>query len=92
LSLHKNMSDRNNSKRRSNLVLKGRVMGRSVKERMETDPVFRSIVFSMLSMFEMTGEGITPTEVREAMGLAWQIYCERNMRPTLVVRYPDDGH
>lgn len=58
---------------------------RSPKERMETDPVFRTMVQNFLQMYNMTAEGITPSEIREAAGFAWQIYYERNVHPTLMV-------
>jgi hypothetical protein len=58
---------------------------RSVQERYKTDPVFRTIVMTMLQMFQMTGEGITPSEIREAMGLAWQLYTERHPSPIMMM-------
>lgn len=51
---------------------------------MRTDPVFAALVHSFHAMFEQhcgTGAGITPSEVREASGLAWQLYIERHPYP-----------
>lgn len=49
-------------------------------ERYKRDPIFAAMVQAFLDMFQRyhgSGAGITPTEVREASGLAWQIYLER---------------
>ncbi len=57
------------------------------KERMATDPVFHALVKTMYDLFEnycTSGAGITPSEIREASGFAWQIYAEHNAMPWLV--------
>jgi hypothetical protein len=56
----------------------------SARNRMHNDPVFATLVKSMYDIFETTcgtGAGVTPTEIREASGLAWQIYVERHAEP-----------
>lgn len=58
------------------------------QERVRVDPVFAVLVRSMHDLFERhcgTGAGITPSEVREASGLAWQMYAERHVEPLLVL-------
>ena len=56
----------------------------STRERFKTDPLFATLVTSFRQMFEQycgSGAGITPTEIREASGLAWQIYAETHPAP-----------
>lgn len=68
-------------------------MTRTPRERMDTDPVFRTLVYSFYSMFEQhcgSGAGITPSEIREASGYAWQMYLERHSIPIPIVRGDDD--
>lgn len=50
------------------------------QERLKNDPVFSALVQQFIytySHFHNTGAGITPSEIREASGLAWQIYMDR---------------
>jgi len=57
-------------------------------DRYRTDPVFATLVNMFASEFSkcnQSGAGLTPTEIREASSLAWQMYCERNMSPVLSV-------
>jgi hypothetical protein len=57
---------------------------RTPQERMKEDPVFAALVHSFFDMFARhcgSGAGITPSEVREASGLAWQMYIERHPEP-----------
>ena len=56
-------------------------------ERYHTDANFHAIVRMMLDLFENscgTGAGFTPSEIREASGLALQIYTERHPHPMIV--------
>lgn len=57
----------------------------SVKERYERDPVFRALVQSFFHMYENHADGMTPSEIREAAGFAWQMYYERNAYPIIKV-------
>lgn len=63
-------------------------------ERYRADPVFRQLVDMFRNMFEThchaTGAGLTPTEVREASGLAFQIYMERHGHPIMIMP-PNEG-
>ena len=57
------------------------------RERYLNDPVFHALVQTMLKVFEAhcgSGAGITPSEIREASGLAWQMYYERT--PAVFIR------
>lgn len=61
-------------------------------ERAETDPVFRMLVHAFYDMFAShcgTGAGLTPSEVREASGYAWQMYVERHSQPIPILVDPD---
>ncbi len=56
-------------------------------ERCKRDPVFAALVAAFEGMFRQhcgTGAGITPSEIREASGFAWQRYMERNAVPPIV--------
>jgi hypothetical protein len=49
-------------------------------ERYKTDPYFHQLVDLFLHQFmesHESGAALTPSEVREASSLAWQIYIER---------------
>ena len=49
--------------------------------RYQTDATFHALVNMFVNLFEHhcgSGAGVTPSEVREASGLAWQIYSERH--------------
>jgi hypothetical protein len=61
-------------------------------ERYKTDATFAALVRNFYDMFQHhcgTGAGITPSEVREASGLAWQMYVERNAVGIPVIKPPD---
>lgn len=58
-------------------------------ERYHTDPNFTYLVRSFIRMFEQStssGAGYTPSEIREASGLAWQFYMEQHPSPLLIDR------
>lgn len=59
----------------------------NVKERYQHDSVFHALVQMFYREYEKIenygGAGLTPTEIREASGLAWQMYYERNASPLL---------
>lgn len=62
------------------------------QERLRTDPVFSMLVRQFTLLFEAhcgSGAGITPSEIREASGLAWQIYLERHALPIPLIRRPN---
>lgn len=63
-------------------------------ERYKNDPVFHQLVHSFYAMFEDycgSGAGITPSEIREASGYAWQRYIERHPFPILVEYLPPEN-
>lgn len=63
------------------------------RERFRTDPMFRALVMACLGLFEShlgSGAGVTPSEIREASGLAWQLYHERHVSPIFMPPRPDD--
>lgn len=63
-------------------------------ERMKTDPLFHALVRQMYALFVEhcgSGAGFTPSEIREASGYAWQMYAERNLMPSMLVR-PEECH
>lgn len=54
------------------------------RERYLADPHFHLLVDLFIGIFEEhcgSGAGVTPTEIREASGLAWQSYVERHPSP-----------
>lgn len=56
-------------------------------ERYRQDPTFHMLVDQLGLLFEKhcgSGAGITPTEIREAAGLAWQLYAERHALPVFI--------
>lgn len=56
-------------------------------ERAKVDPTFHFLVRSFYDMFERqcgSGAGVTPSEIREASGYAWQLYAERHP-PSIVL-------
>ena len=60
---------------------------RTARERYESDPHFRmlvSVFYREFSNFNASGAGLTPSEIREASGFAWQMYMERHPSPLLV--------
>ena len=65
---------------------------KTAEERFRTDPLFAAIVNQMYAMFNEycgSGAGITPSEIREASGFAWQMYAERNIAPIPVIQKGD---
>lgn len=63
-------------------------------ERYRSDPYFHQIVDMFIRQFETStgsGAGITPTEVRDAAGLAWQIYYERHSSPMIPITRREFG-
>lgn len=67
---------------------------KTVQERVKEDSVFAAMVHSFYDMFNRycgTGAGITPSEVREASGYAWQLYMERHPSPSYIIREPFDN-
>lgn len=61
----------------------------TLAERYQSDPYFHRLVDMLVHEFGMStlsGAGLTPTEVREAAGFAWQIYAERNPHPLMIAR------
>jgi len=57
------------------------------KERMQSDPNFHFLVRHFYNLYEHhcgSGAGITPSEIREASGYAWQLYVERHPSPLVV--------
>ena len=62
---------------------------RTPVERYQTDPVFHHLVQVYVREFQKadsTGAGLTPTEIREASSLAWQLYLERHALPAMILR------
>jgi len=58
-------------------------------ERYHNDPTFHAITDMLRNLYEQhcgSGAGITPSEIREASGLAWQMYAERNLVPSILIR------
>jgi hypothetical protein len=54
------------------------------RERYKNDPTFHALVQMFLHLFESqlgSGAGVTPSEIRDASGLAWQLYHERHVDP-----------
>lgn len=65
---------------------------RTPQERLKSDPVFAALVQQFTYLFAHhcgSGAGLTPSEIREASGLAWQIYMERHPNPILVTESPE---
>lgn len=63
------------------------------QERYRQDPLFASLVQMFYHVFASycgTGAGVTPTEIREASGLAWQQYAERHAQPIMVLPPPKE--
>lgn len=61
---------------------------RTPAERLETDPYFARLVLMLHAEFEkcdQSGAGLTPTEVRDACSLAWQMYYERHQRELMII-------
>jgi hypothetical protein len=66
----------------------------SARERYLKDPLFSALVASFLHIFETqcgTGAGVTPSEIREASGYAWQLYHERRVDPIWLHDPRQDG-
>jgi hypothetical protein len=56
------------------------------QERYLADPHFHRLVDLLVLEFRQSvnsGAGFTPSEIREAAGLAWQIYMERHVQPSI---------
>ena len=56
-------------------------------ERAKSDPTFSFLVKHFYALYEQnsgSGAGITPSEIREASGYAWQLYAERHPAPLLL--------
>ena len=61
-------------------------------ERCQSDPYFSMLVKMFYGLFQEhngSGAGITPSEIREASGYAWQLYIERHAQPLMIIREPD---
>ena len=61
-------------------------------DRYHNDPYFHTLVQMFYREYVKVGQfggaGLTPTEVREASGLAWQMYVERHALPMLIKEVP----
>lgn len=58
-------------------------------ERYKQDPTFATLVDMLVREFvrcDHSGAGLTPTEVRQAAALAWQIYQERHAHPLMILK------